>query len=81
MPPFSEKCLVVEHEPLIGYGDEPSACAFAIEDAIQLFSVQQPRDNLINPTFPIWLKSFLSNSSMVFQPLSNYGPFFACSQL
>ena len=27
------------------------------------------------PTFPIWLKSFLSNSSMVFQPLSNYGPF------
>ena len=28
-----------------------------------------------NPTFPIWLKSFLSNSSMVFQPLSNYGPF------
>ena len=30
---------------------------------------------LIQPTFPIWLKSFLSNSSMVFQPLSNYGPF------
>ena len=29
----------------------------------------------LNPTFPIWLKSFLSNSSMVFQPLSNYGPF------
>ena len=27
------------------------------------------------PTFPIWLKSCLSNSSMVFQPLSNYGPF------
>ena len=27
------------------------------------------------PTFPIWLKSFLSNSSMVFQPSSNYGPF------
>ena len=27
------------------------------------------------PTFPIWLKSFLSNSSMVFQPLSHYGPF------
>ena len=26
------------------------------------------------PTFPIWLKSFLSNSSMAFQPLSNYGP-------
>ena len=30
---------------------------------------------VIWPTFPIWLKSFLSNSSMVFQPLSNYGPF------
>ena len=30
---------------------------------------------LIQPTFPIWLKSFLSNSSMVFQALSNYGPF------
>ena len=29
----------------------------------------------IEPTFPIWLKSCLSNSSMVFQPLSNYGPF------
>ena len=28
----------------------------------------------IEPTFPIWLKSFLSNSSMAFQPLSNYGP-------
>ena len=27
------------------------------------------------PTFPIWLKSFLSNSSMVLQPLANYGPF------
>ena len=31
------------------------------------------------PTFPIWLKSFLSNSSMVFQPLSNYGPFLRVS--
>ena len=31
--------------------------------------------HLLQPTFPIWLKSFLSNSSMVFQPLSNYGPF------
>ena len=30
---------------------------------------------VLKPTFPIWLKSFLSNSSMVFQPLSNYGPF------
>ena len=30
---------------------------------------------LPEPTFPIWLKSFLSNSSMVFQPSSNYGPF------
>ena len=29
----------------------------------------------VYPTFPIWLKSFLSNSSMVFQPLSNYGLF------
>ena len=31
--------------------------------------------NRLKPTFPIWLKSFLSNSSMVFQALSNYGPF------
>ena len=31
--------------------------------------------NRSGPTFPIWLKSCLSNSSMVFQPLSNYGPF------
>ena len=33
------------------------------------------REQMYWPTFPIWLKSFLSNSSMVFQPLSNYGPF------
>ena len=34
---------------------------------------------LLYPTFPIWLKSFLSNSSMVFQPSSNYGPFLRAS--
>ena len=33
------------------------------------------REQMYWPTFPIWLKSFLSNSSMVFQPLANYGPF------
>ncbi len=32
-------------------------------------------DMVFKPTFPIWLKSFLSNSSMVLQPLANYGPF------
>ena len=44
--------------------------------------VIEPLDNVdleegeeVKPTFPIWLKSCLSNSSMVFQPLSNYGPF------
>ena len=36
---------------------------------------KQSRRQEVPPTFPIWLKSFLSNSSMVFQPLSNYGPF------
>ena len=30
---------------------------------------------VFDPTFPIWLKSFLSNSSMVFQPSSNYRSF------
>ena len=43
--------------------------------ALILKRLQTGSKKLTKPTFPIWLKSFLSNSSMVFQPLSNYGPF------
>ena len=40
-----------------------------------MLAVSDTGMGMSEPTFPIWLKSFLSNSSMVFQPLSNYGPF------
>ena len=40
-----------------------------VEDTVKAIRAGQ----MIGPTFPIWLKSCLSNSSMVFQPLSNYG--------
>ena len=46
-------------------------------NAVADFFDDQPVTELLEtlkPTFPIWLKSFLSNSSMAFQPLSNYGP-------
>ena len=47
-------------------------------DFKRLFTISEyyDRDRMaFYPTFPIWLQSFLSNSSMVFQALSNYGPF------
>ena len=48
---------------------------------VTVVSMTEPTsaERLFEPTFPIWLKSFLSNSSMVFQPLSNYGPFLRVS--
>ena len=47
----------------------------ALPEAMKHWSLTSLQTRMIKPTFPIWLKSFLSNSSMVFQPLSNYGPF------
>ena len=47
----------------------------AIADFTEALKIRPDFPEAYNPTFPIWLKSFLSNSSMVFQPLSNYGPY------
>ena len=70
--------------PFVGYGPDLFRYAFLLESlpmSGSLLPMEPDHAHNIYPTFPIWLKSFLSNSSMVFQPLSNYGPFFACSQL
>ena len=48
---------------------------FGIDETIERRRGKRISAKGIYPTFPIWLKSFLSNSSMVFQPLSIYGPF------